>query len=82
MLYANILILFVSHVTFDNIWFLLEETTSLEQTKGTENTNQSQEPIVNIVRLITVTAGSIISLVMLLIMIREIVRYRQLYIHT
>lgn len=78
--------MFVSHVTFDNIWFATlcfsEETTSLEQTKTTENTNQSHGTIVNIVRLITVLAGSIISLVLLLIIVREIVRYRQLHIHT
>lgn len=47
------------------------------ETKGGEATNKLQETIVTVVRHITIPTGSIISLVLLLIITREGIRYRQ-----
>lgn len=58
-------------------YFFIEETTVLVETKGGEATNKLQETIVTVVRQITIPTGSIISLVLLLIITREVIRYRQ-----
>lgn len=60
-----------------NLFLLIEETTTLVQTKRADCTNKSQEFIVTIARLIIIPTGSIISLVLLLIITREVIRYRR-----
>lgn len=49
----------------------------LVETKGGDATNKFHETIVTVVRQITIPTGSIISLVLLLIITREVIRYRQ-----